>query len=310
VARHTLLLPPLAKFAGIQLPAALAGALGRADRSYPVANDAAGELAQLLRHLRIVPHGLPQAALSRLADTGMAGTQGAQWLRADPAHIRPDINGARLLGIGRTVGIEQADVDALLPALRPLFGDLGMALDVPHPERWYVRLEAGANLPDFAAPEAALGDDVFEHIPDGPQARRWRVLMNELQVVLHNHPHNQARLAAGRVPVNALWFWGGGSLPDAIQGDFLATYSSDPVLQGAAQLGKLACMPLTTFDAVQAPALLDLRGQRDARVLVEHWLLPAARGEAVFDFADGPVFTVHPRQRWRCWRKPLATMPA
>lgn len=306
MARLTLLLPPVAKFAGLALPGPLGKALARADRR----REAAGEQAQVLRHFILLPNRLAEAALSRVADAGMAGTQGAAWLRADPAHIRPDINGARLLGIGHAVGIDQADVDALLPALRPLFGDLGMALDAPHPARWYVRLEAGASLPDFAAPEAALGDDVFEHIPDGPQARRWRVLMNEVQVVLHNHPHNQVRLAAGRVPINALWFWGGGRLPDSVQADVAALYSADPVLQGAAQVGQLACMPVVDPDAVQAPALVDLRQSRDPRGLLERWLLPAARGEAVFDFADGLVFTLHPRQRWRLWRAPLATLSA
>ena len=130
--RLTLLLPATAKFAGIALPAALAKALGRADRG---THDAGGR-AQLSRHFRLLPNRWADAALARAADTDEGDARVNAWLRADPAWIRPDINGARLLGIGDTLGIEQADVDAFLPALRPLFGDAGFVLDAPAPSRW------------------------------------------------------------------------------------------------------------------------------------------------------------------------------
>lgn len=304
----TLLLPPTAKFAGLALPPVLGKALGRADRT----RHEAGEAAQLQRHLQPLPARWPAAALSRAGDAGLDATSGSAWLRADPAHLRPDINGARLLGIGRNLGIDQADVDALLPALRPLLGDAGFQLDAPHPERWYLRLPAGTPLPEFAAPEQALGDDLFEHRLEGPQARLWRRLESEVQITLHNHPHNQARLQTGRVPINALWFWGGGVLPDAIASTSPILYSDDPQLRGAAALGKLTCMEPTDFDAASAgtAALVDLRDQRDPRRLLERWLLPACAGAAVLDFADGLQFTLRPMQRWRFWRRPLLALPA
>ncbi|MBV2210296.1 MAG: phosphoglycerate mutase [Thermomonas sp.] len=299
-----LLLPPLQKFGGTSLPERLAKALAQADRGAL----AAGEEAQLLRYFKPLPLRLPYAPLSRVTDIGLAETRDVQWLRADPAHIRPDINGARLLGIGRTVGIEQSDVDALLPALRPLFGDLGMLLDAPSPERWYLKLAAGATLPTFASPEQALGDDVFEHIPDGPEARRWRLLLNETQIVLHNHPHNEARLAAGRVPINSLWFWGGGALPDSISTSVTQVFSDEAGLRGAARLARIACGELSDYSATPSNVLIDLRQQRDWAGLIQHWLLPAAHTDAVLDFADGAVFTLRSNQRWRFWRKPLRTL--
>lgn len=307
MARLTLLLPAAARFAGIALPPALAKALGRAQR---VQLDA-GEQAQLARHFDLRPHGWPAAALTRLLDAGEGEARGATWLRADPAHIRPDINGARLLGVGANLGMDQADVDALLPVLRPLFGDAGFTLDAPQPTRWYLRLPADTPLPAFAPPEQALGDDVFDHAPRGDAARRWRALESELQITLHNHPHNAARLASGRVPVNALWFWGGGNLPDAVSASVPTVYSDDPAVLGAARLGRLQGMPLPATPAIDGDALVDLRGQRDVRGLVERWLLPAlAGGEATFDFADGLAFALRPGQRWRLWRRPLATLPA
>ena len=308
-ANLTLLLPPASRFAGIALPATLAKALGRADR----ATLEAGRQAQLARQFQLLPNRWAEAALTRVVDTDEADARLSGWLRADPAYIRPDINGARLLGIGDALGIEQADVEALLPALRPLFGDAGFTLDAPTPSRWYLRLPREAKLPAFASPDDALGDDVFEHIVDGPEARRWRVLASEAQVTLHNHPRNAQRIAAGKVPINSLWFWGGGLLPDSIASGFPTVFSDDVLLHGIARIGKLAAMPMNAATPDIADALVDLRAVRDPRAVVESWLAPVAASvstrEAVFDFADGQVFTLRANQRWRFWRKPLA-LPA
>jgi hypothetical protein len=313
VARLTLLLPPTQRFVGVALPAALARVLGRADRMAT----GAGEQAQLSRHFRLLPDRWSQAALTRVVDTDEADARLNAWLRADPAYIRPDINGARLLGIGESLGIDQADVDALLPALRPLFGDTGFILDAPRPSRWYLRLPREAKLPAFASPDAALGDDVFDHDvfatgSDAPEARRWRVLASEAQVILHNHPHNAARAAAGKVPINSLWFWGGGLLPDSIASESRTLHTDDVLLHGIARIGKLDAMPLDAFTDFDADALVDLRQARDARMLIERCLLPAAASVAkrgvVFDFADGQAISLQPAQRWRFWRKPLASL--
>ena len=184
----------------------------------------------------------------------------------------------------------------------------------PTPGRWYLRLPKEAKLPAFTSPAQALGDDVFEHIPAAPEARRWRVLSSEAQVVLHNHPHNAARAAAGKPPINSLWFWGGGVLPDHVASQCPTVYSDDVLLHGLARVGKLACMPLDAAKRLNADALIDLRAQRDPRAMLEHWLSPTAmaplHGEVAFDFADGVVFTLVPGQRWRFWRKPLAAIDA
>ena len=303
--RLTLLLPATTRFAGAALPQVLARALGRADC---LAHEA-GDDAQLARHFQLLPKRWAPAALTRVVDGGIEDAGLSCWLRADPAYIRPDINGARLLATGDTLGIDADDVDALLPALRPLFGDAGFTLDAPHPGRWYLRLPRESKLPDFATPAQALGEDVFEHIPGGAEARRWRVLSSEAQVVLHNHPHNAARAARGKPPINSLWFWGGGVLPDHVTSTTPTLYSDDPLLQGLAHVAKLMPMPLNAFNDFTADALVDLRMQRNPRALLDAWMLPAAASaphrEVVFDFADGPTFMLQSAQRWRFWRSPL-----
>ena len=145
MASATFLLPARVRFGGQSLSPAFAKALGRADR----VDADAGERAQLTRHFDLLPRGWPVAALTRAFDANDAAT--GAWLRADPAFVRPDINGARLLACGDALQLDQAEADAFLSALRPLFGDSGMPIDAPRPARWYLRLPREAKLPSMAS---------------------------------------------------------------------------------------------------------------------------------------------------------------
>ena len=303
-----LLLPARRRLPGA-VPAPAAAALGRADRS----TAAAGGLAQLRRPYRLLPDHWPAAALTRQADAGDAA--GASWLRADPAHVAPDINGARMLGWGDGLGLDAEDAQALLPALRPLFGDAGFQLDAPHPSRWYLRLPPGTPLPGFTAPEDAVGDDLFLALPQGqdPVARRWRALINEVQVVLHQHPWNRERAAAGKVAVNSLWFWGGGMLPDTVQAGYMNVRTPDPLLQALARAaGASLATTASSLDAPGGDSLIDLRHLRSLELFGNQVLPPLlasmGRGEydsLLLDFEDGLCLRLRPAQRWRFWRRPL-----
>jgi hypothetical protein len=287
-----LLLPERRRFPAT--PPALAAMLGRGDRLPDVEP---GERAQLSRHFELLPKGWPMAAVTRAFDAGDAGE--GTWLRADPAHMQVETAGARLHAVGN-LDLSRAEVDDFLALLRPVFGEAGMALDAPVSERWYLSLVAGAPVPDFADPSHALGADLFSLLPAGPEGKRWRALFNEAQVLLHQHPRNAERVASGRVPVNALWFWGAGKMPHAVRSDARAVLSEDVEM--------LALARLAGRDGAQelAPGtLVDLRRLRDAARL-EAVLRDALReGHApVLDCADGARWQLRASQRWRFWRPP------
>ena len=318
MSRAIFLLPAWSVFGRQGVSPELAKALGRADASaadlsasvYPSA-DSPGD-AQLQRHFIATPARWAPAALTRQMDVGDAA--GAAWLRADPAHVRPEMTGARLLGIGERLSLSQDDVEALLPALKPVFGDSGFALDAPTPARWYLRMLREAKFPQFSAPDTALGEDLFEHQPDGPEGRRWRALLNEVQIVLHNHPWNAQRAEHGRVPINALWVWGGGVLPDRVVSEARRVYSDDDLLQALIHTAGGVALPLANeFSSVSfgdsEVALCDLRRCRDLAALQRDWLLPAVRAlragalkTLVLDAADGTRLQLAAQQRWRFWR--------
>lgn len=295
----TLLLPERRRYAGQPLSPAVARALARAD-ALPDAEP--GERAQLLRHFDLLPRGWPMAAITRSLDADDAHLH--SWLRADPAHVRPDMTGARVLAVGE-LGLSGDEANALVAPLRALFGDAGFPISAPHPARWYLALPREARLPAFSPPEAVLGDDLFSHLPDGPDGRRWRALLNEAQILLHNHPVNQARAAAGRITANSLCFWGAGRLPDRVSCALPHVASVEPCLTALARLAG------ANSDGSRDELLLDLRAERDWSK-VESALLEgldsAVRRGMQLDFADGARYAFVARQRWRFWRRPLAKL--
>lgn len=296
-----LLLPERRRFEPV-IPLALAKRLGRADR-LPLAE--AGECAQLSRYFEIVPTGWPMAAITRQADAGDAADY--VWLRADPVYIRPDIGGARLMAWG-TLGISKADADMFIEGLAPMFSDAGFPISATAPERWYLRLPCATSSPAFTPPTEALGDDLFRHLPEGPEARPWRALLNEAQIVLHNHPRNIERVAAGLPPINSVWFWGGGTLPDAVRSPVHRVIGEDDELSALAKL-----IGADVRDA-NDNVLIDLRRARAWAVLESaiNGVAPTENraGEWLLDFADGVRLCIRRKQRWRFWRRPLAAVDA
>lgn len=313
MSRATFLLPAAGRFGGQRLSPACATALGRADIG---ALAGSGRHAQLRRLIDLPASTWPIAALSRQADAGDAA--GHAWLRADPVHLRADISGVRLMAHGDALALDAQDSGALLPALRPLFGDTGFELDAPTPSRWYLRLPPASPLPAFADPGEALGEDMFEHVDHGPHARRWRVLASEAQVLLHNHPWNARRAAAGRPTVNGLWFWGGGCLPAAgARSASTDVHSPDPTLRA---LARAACRDHALpqrYDASDGHVAYDLVDLREVRLIERDWLQPALLalrggrlGALQLDSADGRVAELRRWHRLRVWRRPLPVLGA
>lgn len=276
----------------------------RGDR---LADGARGYLGGLASYFRC-DGGVPAAALTREYLAGDAGD--ACWLSADPAWAQPDMSGARLMACGQLpLGMDEAHV--LAEPLRPVFADEGMTLLISSAHHWHLRLPAPMQLPDFAAPEQALGEDLYEHLPQGPQGRRWRALFTEVQVLLHQHPHNVRRREHGLPPINSLWFWGGGALPSRIKTSLQGVIGEDVLLLALAQR---AGIPLqkrspTVVDAAQSGWLIDLQDQPVDAIATDWWPHVQSLGKRfplLLSFASGERCLYRPWHRLRIWRRSAA----
>jgi len=275
--------------------------LARADRL----DDGPRErLAMLAAAFEGTGEQLPAAALVREHLAGDAGE--AAWLNADPAWVQPDMNGVRLMACG-SLSLQPDEAQACAQLVQPAFAEAGLQLEVTAPNHWQLRMPPDVRLPDFAAPEQALGEDLYQHLPQGAEGRPWRVLLNEVQVLLHQHPLNAARQARGLPPVNSVWWWGAGRLPSALRSAFAGVVGNDVLLRALAAHAGVPGQARTPSTVTTAPtgSLIDLQDVPAAELGRDWW--PALQALAQrqplhFAFAGGERWSGRPWHRLRFWR--------
>lgn len=150
--------------------------------------------------------GLPLAPFSLRGDGGEPGAD--CWMRADPVHLR--LHGDRLiLADASRLAVTPDEAREFVAALNSHFAGQGISFVAARPQRWYVRTGNGARVQTTPTSEAA-GRSIEALLPRGDDSARWRRVINEAQMLLHEHPGNEAREQEGRPTVNSVWFWGAG----------------------------------------------------------------------------------------------------
>jgi hypothetical protein len=149
---------------------------------------------------------LPWAAREAAADGIDVGNH--TWGRLTPVHCRIGSDGVHLADPD-ALALSAADSRTLFAAVQPLFDSEGFTLVWGAPLRWYA---AHSSLQDLATAsiERAIGRNIDRWLPRHPAVKHLRRLQNEVQMVLHGHPLNEAREAGGSLPVNSFWLSGCG----------------------------------------------------------------------------------------------------
>ena len=161
----------------------------------------------------------------------------------------------------------------------------------------------------------AMGRDVGKHMPSGKDGMKFQALLNEVQMLLHDHPLNQAREQKGLLAVNSLWLSCGGSFNEMKkpgQPPSFKFFANDALSAGLAQWANIACQPLALdFSSIEnGDAVLVLDNQN---ALDTTWFAPLLKALKVgsiktlrchFD-VHGMTFTLNlkPRDTWKFWRK-------
>jgi hypothetical protein len=188
---------------------------------------------------------IPLAAIGRLIDDDKR-PQG-YWMRADPVHLLADQKSLSLLDCN-SFPLTQHDALALAACVRQSFTELGWELEVPVPTRWYVKMDSKPAIRTSELQEV-IGQDIQAHMPTGEDAGIWHRLMNEIQMQLHSADINQLRIERGELPVNSLWLWGTGALPELQQRRWSRVYSDDNSTMGLSMLSNTPCLPLPEIAA-------------------------------------------------------------
>ena len=162
----------------------------------------------------IAPAELPAAALpwaAVQADTLGLGRQQA-WGLLTPVQLHVGTEQVSL-GLPGDLQLDEAASRELLALVRPLFESEGFQLHWAGPLQWLASHALFDGLAT-ASLDRVTGRHLDPWLSEQPGGRLIRRLQSEVQMLLHQHPLNEQREAAGLPPVNSFWLSGCGRLPD------------------------------------------------------------------------------------------------
>ena len=250
-------------------------------------------------------------------------------LGADPVHLQ--VNRDQLILLApETLSITDAEAVSLCAALNRHFAADDFTFLAPQSHRWYLKTTQPARI-QTSGLSRVIGHDVDRMLPEGEDRMAWHRIFNEVQMLLHAHPVNEDREQRGALPINSLWFSGGGTLPPAST-SFQAVIGSSALAHG---LSKLVEIPFTATeqgiaaigandvlielrDAATASMRLDPAAWKDAlEDLEQNWIVPLAgmlrkgriRRLVIATVANGRSYrwSVNHMNLWRWWR-PAASL--
>lgn len=237
-----------------QLNRILRRATAKPNQAYTIDAILASALA-LHDPLQAVPAGLAMA--QAFADDAAAKAE--RMLLCQAIHLRPDMHSAVIVPIPAGEDNLQ-DINILINNLGELFK---VDCDISAVADGLFLMQ----LKQFEAPTcyphilSVLGKTANPYIAQSRQHLPWYKLLNEIQMFMHQHPVNQQRIQRGTLPINSLWFWGGGRRCRAPDSN-LAWFCDDPLLNRFARSLGLAPRPCSEIDTIAKTGdalVIDLR---------------------------------------------------
>jgi hypothetical protein len=157
-----------------------------------------------MRHQAGLARDESPSACSGITDRVPSGA----W-RVDPVHLRLGTDHL-VLTDPSLLALEASDALALADAITPCVDEAGFTLLTPGSGRWYLLEREATGRLDVEPRSllAAIGRSIDAYLPIGRDARRWKRLLNMIQMTWFEHPVNEAREARGLPAVNGLWLDG------------------------------------------------------------------------------------------------------
>lgn len=281
----------------------------------------------LLCHLFGLPlmskSDFPIAAISRLADHDRSPA--GHWLRADPVSIKAHREGLILFDDNH-FDLSEAEAQALATELAPLLATYHLSLEMPFATRWYLQVPSHYQL-QTSPIECIVGKDIQPFMPIGADRMVLTQMMNDIQMVLHDATVNQKREQQKIPPINSLWLWGYGALPEAVTAQWSFVISDEVLAKGLSMLAQIDFSELPAdYHAVKshendAQGLIVMSGLQQyndyhdpmnwAKTLMQyeqHWFTPLLEAlkhnklEQLQLQTESAVITINARCRYKFWR--------
>ena len=187
-------------------------------------------------------------------------------LTVTPAYLHATLDHL-VLNPASELTVTRQQADELATAANAFLIEDSIELRVITPDCWLLVTPTPLRLALHGSVQAS-GRNIHAYMPGGEDGRRLRALLNEIQMLWHDHPVNQSRVEAGQVPVNSLWVEGVvHSADDDSPAPFDQVISKSPVTRGLATgfgVAKVSedtsDLPALTRESTTQNILLELSG--------------------------------------------------
>jgi hypothetical protein len=262
----------------------------------------------------------PAGPCVRAAWTGQRPS--GSWACAAPVHLLTGLDHLRLAAPA-PLPLEPEESATLVEDINARLAGGGFTLHNVAGRGWVCECPAGVEC-EAPEPALAVGGNLRDLMPAGRDARRVRAWVNEVQMVLHEHPVNERRGARGLPVANSVWLWGFGTAGEPQDAPDALLLTDDDWLAGLWQLhGAVPGAPDTLASALagaareirlgiaEPPASVTpamLAGLEQAVFAPIRAAIAGRRLHAVAIHTGRAVHALEGNARWRFWRpaRPLA----
>jgi len=257
-----------------------------------------------------------EEGLAALRLWGQTGVRPNVWLAAaEPVHLEVKLDSLCLHALHRAQSLE-SDWRTIFDLLQKLMVDDAIFSFVRVGNYGYLRGDMMTTTAT-ASLSAAIVDGLQpdEFMPCGKSAAGYHKLLGEIQMWLHEHEIDFWNEVLGLVPVNSIWFWGGGKAPQKKVKKLPSLFGDDPLFKGywKSCTGVIVplpqnfseCLDMTAEDLVVVTPISNGNGALLTTYFIElRKLLKIGRlNKLILLFRDGLTVEVDRFDSFRFWRR-------
>lgn len=256
------------------------------------------------------------APTAGIAQARYLGAVAEPWVMlATPVHMAAGMSSIQLVADG-VLSIDVIEAQELAKSFNAAFAGSGVRLvalggsaEVSASARLLCLTERAYDVAT-RDPRDALGSDLWDFQPSGPDSARLRGLMSEIELWLFEHGSNARRVGRQELPITGLWMWAGG--PTAATSLSEPSASGAPVFTGGEDPILSAINPQRGWPAAPASGVVVLQavpGSAEWADVQLRWLEPALKSllagatEELHVSLGRQCFNLRARSWRRFWRR-------
>ena len=176
--------------------------------------------------------------LAETTDTKKLRAENSSLLLAQPVHLSLQRDS---FGLDALITLSSDEYLAFTQLLNNFFVEEGLRFIPSDTQQyWFLQSARVWHFTTFTA-QSAMYQNIQQFMPQGLDVQKLRQVMNQVQMLLHEHPINQQRMANGLFEMNSIWF-SGHSISDVLSvNQDIHLIGNNPLTKAISNVFNLPC---------------------------------------------------------------------